>query len=108
MSDAKPRGRFVWFDLMTTDPAKAVEFYTKVVGWGTTQWEGPSAVHDVDERQRADRRRDGSCHRSPARRRTGSPTSRLLTSTRPRSRRKRSAERRSSRRTTCRRSAALR
>jgi uncharacterized protein len=43
MSDAKPRGRFVWFDLMTTDPEKAIEFYTKVVGWGTTQWEGPSA-----------------------------------------------------------------
>jgi predicted enzyme related to lactoylglutathione lyase len=43
MSDAKPRGRFVWFDLMTTEPEKAIEFYTKVVGWGTTQWEGPSA-----------------------------------------------------------------
>jgi len=42
MSEAKSRGRFVWFDLMTTEPAKAVEFYTKVVGWGTTQWEGPS------------------------------------------------------------------
>jgi len=40
MSEAKPRGRFIWFDLMTTDPAKAVEFYTSVVGWGTTQWEG--------------------------------------------------------------------
>jgi len=43
MSDAQPRGRFVWFDLMTTEPEKAIEFYTKVVGWGTTQWEGPSA-----------------------------------------------------------------
>ena len=42
MSEAKPRGRFVWFDLMTTDPDKAVEFYTKVIGWGTTQWEGTS------------------------------------------------------------------
>ncbi len=59
MSDAKPRGRFVWFDLMTTEPEKAIEFYTKVVGWGTTQWEGPSAVHDVDECQHAARRRDG-------------------------------------------------
>jgi len=42
MSEARPRGRFVWFDLMTTEPDKAVEFYTKVVGWGTTQWEGSS------------------------------------------------------------------
>jgi len=41
MSEAKPRGRFVWYDLMTTDPEKAVEFYTKVAGWGTTKWEGP-------------------------------------------------------------------
>ena len=39
MSDATPRGRFVWFDLMTTDPAKAIEFYRRVIGWGTTQWE---------------------------------------------------------------------
>ncbi len=41
MSDATPRGRFVWFDLRTTDPASAIDFYTKVVGWGTTVWEGP-------------------------------------------------------------------
>jgi uncharacterized protein len=42
MADPKPRGRFVWFDLMTTDPAKAVEFYTNLAGWGTTEWEGPN------------------------------------------------------------------
>ena len=41
MADAKPRGRFVWFDLMTTDPDKAIGFYTKVAGWGTAPWEGP-------------------------------------------------------------------
>ena len=27
MTEAKPRGRFVWFDLMTTDPAAAPAFY---------------------------------------------------------------------------------
>ena len=91
MSEAKPRGRFVWFDLMTTDPAKAVEFYTSVAGWGTTQWEGPAPVHDVDQRQRADRRGDAAAARKRARRRTGSPTSRRRTSTRPCSRRSRSA-----------------
>ena len=42
MKEEKPRGRFVWYDLMTTDPAKAVEFYTRLAGWGTTQWEGGS------------------------------------------------------------------
>jgi predicted enzyme related to lactoylglutathione lyase len=41
MSDAGVRGRFVWYDLMTTDPAKAIEFYTQVTGWGTSVWEGP-------------------------------------------------------------------
>ena len=28
-------GRFVWYDLMTTDIAAAKAFYTKVIGWGT-------------------------------------------------------------------------
>ena len=42
MADPNPRGRFVWFDLMTTDPAKAIDFYTNLTGWGTTEWEGPT------------------------------------------------------------------
>ena len=33
-----PRGKFVWYDLMTTDKAAATEFYTSVLGWGTEQW----------------------------------------------------------------------
>ena len=49
------RGRFVWYELMTTDMKAAMAFYTKVVGWGA--WdasmpdrpyilfsEGPAAV----------------------------------------------------------------
>jgi hypothetical protein len=35
-----PRGRFVWYDLMTTDLQKAIDFYTKVVGWTTQDWDG--------------------------------------------------------------------
>ena len=35
------RGRFVWGDLMTTDPQAAQAFYTKVAGWGTQAWDGP-------------------------------------------------------------------
>lgn len=34
-------GRFVWYDLMTTDPDAAQAFYSKVVGWGTQPWDGP-------------------------------------------------------------------
>ena len=41
MADEKSRGKFVWYDLMTTDPGKAAEFYTKVARWGTTVWPGP-------------------------------------------------------------------
>jgi len=40
MADVKSRGRFVWYDLMTTDLDKAQAFYPKVVGWGTQVWPG--------------------------------------------------------------------
>ena len=60
MSEAKPRGRFVWFDLMTTDPDKAIEFYTKVVGLGHDAVGRAVRVHDVDQRQHADRRGDAA------------------------------------------------
>jgi predicted enzyme related to lactoylglutathione lyase len=33
-------GRFCWFDLMTTDPEAARSFYTELIGWGTTPFEG--------------------------------------------------------------------
>lgn len=42
MTEAKPRGRFVWFDLVTTDPAAAPAFYSRVTGWGTEDWPGPT------------------------------------------------------------------
>lgn len=35
------RGRFVWCDLMTSDPKAAQVFYTKVTNWGTQAWDGP-------------------------------------------------------------------
>jgi predicted enzyme related to lactoylglutathione lyase len=41
MADVNSRGKFVWYDLMTSDPQKAQAFYPKVVGWGTTEWAGP-------------------------------------------------------------------
>lgn len=38
------RGRFVWYDLQTSDPASAIEFYTKLFGWGTAPFDtGPNA-----------------------------------------------------------------
>ena len=43
MSDTSPRGRFVWYDLLTTDPDGATDFYTKVAGWGTQDFPGSGA-----------------------------------------------------------------
>ncbi|MGH7718104.1 MAG: VOC family protein [Gemmatimonadaceae bacterium] len=36
----RERGRFVWYELMTSDPEGAKKFYTGVTGWGTTPFEG--------------------------------------------------------------------
>jgi predicted enzyme related to lactoylglutathione lyase len=38
---ANSKGRFVWYDLMTTNPAAAPAFYAPVTGWGTQTWDGP-------------------------------------------------------------------
>ncbi len=40
MTDPAARGRFVWYDLMSTDPAASIAFYKEVVGWDTTAWSG--------------------------------------------------------------------
>ena len=40
MPNAIPRGRFVWHELLTSDPDGATSFYTKLIGWGTQIWEG--------------------------------------------------------------------
>jgi predicted enzyme related to lactoylglutathione lyase len=29
-----PRGSFIWYDVMTTDPTAATTFYSQVIGWG--------------------------------------------------------------------------
>lgn len=34
------RGRFYWYDLMTTDVDGAKSFYTQLIGWGTQIWNG--------------------------------------------------------------------
>jgi hypothetical protein len=39
----KAEGRIVWFDLMTSDPDAAIDFYKDVVGWDTIVWDGDAA-----------------------------------------------------------------
>lgn len=34
------RGRIGWYELMTSDPEAAQDFYGKVVGWNTAPWDG--------------------------------------------------------------------
>jgi predicted enzyme related to lactoylglutathione lyase len=47
MADASARGRFVWHDLVTTDPRAALDFYATVAGWGTEQWNGGGGPPDT-------------------------------------------------------------
>jgi predicted enzyme related to lactoylglutathione lyase len=39
-TNQEARGRFGWFDLMTSYVSSATEFYTKVVGWELESWSG--------------------------------------------------------------------
>src|SRR5262245_47145773 len=39
MSNADPRGTFVWHELLTSDAAGAGAFYPKVVSWKPQAWE---------------------------------------------------------------------
>lgn len=39
MSDL-PSGSFIWYELLTKDPDAAKDFYSKVIGWGTQEWDG--------------------------------------------------------------------
>lgn len=42
-----PEGRFVWYELMTTDPAAAVTFYGAVVGWQAHDAGMPGMVYQL-------------------------------------------------------------
>jgi predicted enzyme related to lactoylglutathione lyase len=43
MSNADPRGKFVWHELLSGDTAAATAFYTKVVPWKSQPWEQDSS-----------------------------------------------------------------
>lgn len=38
MADSTVSGRFVWHELLTTDPGAAQQFYTGICGWKIEQW----------------------------------------------------------------------
>jgi predicted enzyme related to lactoylglutathione lyase len=37
-----PRGKFVWYELLTNDKGKALDFYSKLLGWTQQAWQGSS------------------------------------------------------------------
>ncbi len=47
MSDESMKGRFVWYELMTTDPEAAKGFYHKTVGWGSMVFEGAGTPYSM-------------------------------------------------------------
>lgn len=51
MTDTHPRGRFVWYELMTPDPAAAISFYTRLIGWGTQDFEGSDPPYTMFTRE---------------------------------------------------------
>ena len=44
---ANVHGRFVWYELMTTDTQAAKNFYGKVVGWGTQDMPMPGMTYTM-------------------------------------------------------------
>jgi hypothetical protein len=47
MAEASVGGRFLWYELLTKDPKASMDFYSKVVGWGTTKWEGMESPYHM-------------------------------------------------------------
>jgi hypothetical protein len=47
MSHEKGRGLFVWYDLMTTDPQAAKQFYAAVAGWDTHTMDMPEGPYEM-------------------------------------------------------------
>jgi uncharacterized protein len=47
VTHSRSHGRFVWYELMTTDMAAAKAFYAKVVGWGTEDASMPGMAYTL-------------------------------------------------------------
>lgn len=47
MNPTMPRGRVVWYDCMTTDPTKARDFYTKLIGWTITPMPSEGGTYEM-------------------------------------------------------------
>ena len=52
------KGRFVWHELMTSDPTAAQAFYKEVIGWGTMPMTVPGGEGGPLAQGRANRSRE--------------------------------------------------
>ncbi len=41
------RGRFLWYELLTTDPGSAKAFYPRITGWGLQDWTGMETPYTI-------------------------------------------------------------
>ena len=74
MADANI-GSFLWYDLLTADPAAAVSFYSHVVGWESQTFGQEYTLFTSKEGGVGGTAQLPDGTRRPVRRRTGSPTS---------------------------------
>ncbi len=47
MTGSSKVGAFVWYDLMTSDPKGAGDFYTGLIDWGTRSWDDGGENHTL-------------------------------------------------------------
>ena len=47
MSDEDARGRFIWYELLTSDPGAAMDFYKQIIGWGTQAFDGAGVPYNT-------------------------------------------------------------
>jgi predicted enzyme related to lactoylglutathione lyase len=47
MAHREYSGRFIWYDLVTTDPEAAEQFYAAVLGWGTEAWKQDGSTYTM-------------------------------------------------------------
>ncbi len=47
MTGSSLRGRYLWYDLMTSDVEAAKAFYRDVAGWGVETWDGGGKPYDM-------------------------------------------------------------
>jgi predicted enzyme related to lactoylglutathione lyase len=47
VSSEIPLGRFVWHELMASDPTAAQAFYPQLTGWSTKVWDGGTPTYTM-------------------------------------------------------------